>query len=64
MLVEKITYEMFNVHTSMTVVNEEIQKLSTSNSKLIDRNEHLELSLVNTEALKQKVEYLKNKIVC
>ena len=64
MLVEKLTSEMFNVHTSMTAANEEIQKLSASNSKLIDRNEHLELSLMNTEALKQEVEYLKNKIVC
>ena len=64
MLVEKLTSEIFNVHTSMAVANEEIQKLSASNSKLIERNEHLELSLVNTEALKQKVEYLKNKILC
>ena len=64
MLVEKLTSEIFNVHTSMTAANEEIQKLSTSNSKLIERNEHLELSLVNIEALKQEVEYLKNKILC
>ena len=41
MLVEKLTSEMFNVHTSMTVANEEIQNLSTSNSKLIERKEYL-----------------------
>ena len=64
MLVEKLTSEIFNVHTSMTAANEEIQKLSTSNAKIIERNEHLELSVMNTEALKQKVEYLKNKIMC
>ena len=64
MLVEKLTSKMFNVLTSMTSTNEEIQKLSASNSKLIERNEHLELSLVNIEALKQEVEYLKNKILC
>ena len=52
MLVEKLTSEMFNVHTSMTTANEEIQKLSASNSKLISRNEHLELMIVNIEALK------------
>ena len=52
MLVEKLTSEMFNVHTSMTDANEEIQKLSASNSKLIERNEHLKLSIVNIEALK------------
>ena len=40
------------------------KKLSASNSKLIERNKHLELSLVNIEALKQEVEYLKNKILC
>ena len=40
MLVEKPTSEMFNVHTSMTAANEEIQKFSTSNSKLISRNEN------------------------
>ena len=62
-LVEKLTSEMFNVHTSMTAAKEEIQKLSASNSKLIERNEHFELSVVNTEVLKQEVEYLKNKIV-
>ena len=38
MLVEKLTFEMFNVHTSMTAANEEIQKLFTSNSKIISRN--------------------------
>ena len=32
--------------------------------KLIERNGHLELSIVDIEALKQEVEYLKNKIVC
>ena len=56
MFFEKLTSEMFNVHTSMTVANEEIQKLSASNSKLIERNKHLELSVVNIEALKQEVE--------
>ena len=55
MLVEKLTSEMFNVHTSMTTANEEIQKLYGSNSKLIERNEHLELSIVNIEALKQEL---------
>ena len=52
MLVEKLIYEICNVHTSMTTANEEIQKLSASNSKLINRNEHLELMFVNIEALK------------
>ena len=54
---------MFNVHTSMTAANEEIQKLSTSNSKLISRIENLELMLVNIEELKQELEYLTNKII-
>ena len=64
MLIEKRTSEMFNVHTSMTAANEKIQKLSTSNSKLIKKNEHLEFYIVNIAALKQEVEYLKNKIMC
>ena len=51
MQVEKLTSEMFNVDTSMNAANEEIQKLFASNSKLISRNEHLELTLVNIEAL-------------
>ena len=63
-LVEKLTFQIFNVHTSMTAFNEEIEKLSSSNSKLVSRNEHLELMIVNIEALKQEIEYLKNKIVC
>ena len=63
MIVEKLTFEMFNVHTSMTAANEDIQKLSAINSKLISRNEHLELMLLNIEALKQELEYLKNKII-
>ena len=50
MLVEKLTSKMFNVHTSMTTSNEEIKKLSASNSKFIEKNEHLELTLVNIEA--------------
>ena len=62
-LLEKLTFEMFNMYTSMTAANEKIQKLSASISKLIERNEHVELSVVNTEVLKQEVEYLKNKIV-
>ena len=53
MLVEKLIAKMINVHTSTTAANEEIQKLSASNSKLIERNEHLELSIINIEALKQ-----------
>ena len=48
-LVEKLTSKMFNVHTSMTAANEEIEKLSYSNSKLTSRNEHLELMIVNIE---------------
>ena len=55
---------MFNVHTSIIVANEEIKKLSSSNSKLVSRNEHLELMIVNIEALKQEIEYIKNKIGC
>ena len=53
---------MFNVHTSMTAANEEIQKLSTSNSKLIERNEHLEFSIVNIEALKKKWNISRTKL--
>ena len=52
MLVEKLTYEMFNVHISMTAANEKIQKLFASNSKLISTNENLESMLVNIEAVK------------
>ena len=52
MFVKKLTYKMFNVHTSMTATNEEIPKLSYSNSKLISRNEHLELMIVNIKTLK------------
>ena len=61
---EKLTFEMFNVHTSMTAANEEIEKLSSSNSKLVSRNEHLELMIVNSETLKKEIEYLKSEIVC
>ena len=36
-LVEKLNSEMFNVHISMTTTNEEIENLSSSNSKLSSR---------------------------
>ena len=63
MIVKNLTSIIFTVHTSMTVGNEEIEKLFSNNSKLERSNEDLEIMMVNTHALKKELEYLKNKIV-
>ncbi|MGI4673474.1 hypothetical protein ACR2XN_28825, partial [Klebsiella pneumoniae] len=55
---------MFNIHTSMTSANEEIERLTALNASLVKRNDELELLVILTENQKQEIEYLKNKIVC
>lgn len=63
-IVERLSIEMFHTHNGMTTVNEEIAKLTTKNALLNKRNEQLELDIVCVKTLKQKITYLKNKLVC
>ena len=63
-IVEKLSTDLFNIHTSMTCANEEIARLSSKNALLIKKNEELELIVVQVENLEEKIEYLQNKILC
>lgn len=62
--VEKLSIDMFNIHTRMIATNEKIVKLNAKNAMLNTRNEELELTDVHTKNLKHEVEYLKNKVLC
>ncbi|KAK1365156.1 hypothetical protein POM88_040717 [Heracleum sosnowskyi] len=62
--VEDMSTEMFNIHTSMLAANEEIDRLTARNLELTEKNEELELMVVNLDGLKKEVEYLKNKVIC
>ncbi|KAK1355317.1 CCHC-type domain-containing protein [Heracleum sosnowskyi] len=62
--VEDMSTEMFNIHTSMLVANEEIDRLTAKILELTEKNEELALKIVNLDGLKKEVEYLKNKVIC
>jgi hypothetical protein len=62
--VEDMSTEMFNIHTSMLVANEEIDRLTAKNLELTEKNEKLELMVVSLDGLNKEVEYLKNKVIC
>ena len=62
--VEKLSVEMFNIHTSLTAANEKIARLNVENAELVNINEELGLNLVEFKTANQEVEYLKNKMVC
>ena len=63
-VVEQLSIDMFNIHTSLTTSNEEIAKLSARNELLNKRNEELELTTMHVENLKKEIEYLDNKVLC
>ncbi|KAL8120267.1 hypothetical protein AgCh_017429 [Apium graveolens] len=56
--VEKISTEMFHIHTSMVAANEEVSRLTKINEKLESEKQETELLLVELEALKQEVSRL------
>ena len=63
-IVEDLSVEMFNIHTSMLAASEENEKLVLKVKMLETRNEELELACVGMLDLKQKIEYLENKDKC
>ena len=60
--VHELTLELYNVHTSMLAYKMENDKLVLKSESLTSRNEELELLVVGLEDLKQKNEYLENKV--
>lgn len=62
--IKTLNTEMFNIHTIMMVVNKENAKLNYRNVELSKRNDYLEQMVLNFDALKEEIEYLKNTIVC
>ncbi|KAL8110399.1 hypothetical protein AgCh_026209 [Apium graveolens] len=54
--VEKMSVEMFHIHTSMVAATEEMSRLSKVNEKLEIEKQHLELQLVELETVKQENE--------
>ena len=63
-IVEELSVEMFNIHTSMITASEENEKLVLKVKILETKNEELELACINVLDLKQKIEYLENKDKC
>ncbi|KAL8108544.1 hypothetical protein AgCh_024854 [Apium graveolens] len=63
-IVEKMSVEMFLIHTSMVAATEEVSRLSKANEKLEVEKQDLELRLIEFETVKQENEYLKNKLKC
>ena len=63
-IVEQLSVDMFNIHTSLTAANEEVTRVSARNEKLIKRNEELELFSMQVENLKKEIEYLEKKVLC
>ncbi|KAL8092201.1 hypothetical protein AgCh_034479 [Apium graveolens] len=51
--VEKMSTEMFHIHTSMVSANKEVSRLTKINEKLESEKQETELLLVELEALKQ-----------
>ncbi|KAL8126053.1 hypothetical protein AgCh_013369 [Apium graveolens] len=62
--VEKMSVEMFDIHTSMVEATEEVSRLIKSNKKLESEKQKLDLLLMELESVKQENEYLKNKLKC
>ena len=62
--VQSLSVELFNVHTSMLASETENAKLVQKVKDLESKNQELELIGVSTEGLKQRVEYLENKVKC
>ncbi|KAL8089641.1 hypothetical protein AgCh_039212 [Apium graveolens] len=60
--IEKMSAEMFHIHTSMVDVNEEVSTLTKINEKLENVKQGNKLLIVELEALKQENGYLKNKL--
>ncbi|KAL8115584.1 hypothetical protein AgCh_022181 [Apium graveolens] len=62
--VEKMSTEMFHIHTIMVAANGEVSRLTKINEKLENEKQETELLLVELEAVKQENAYLKNKLKC
>ena len=45
-VVEKLSVEMFNLHTSLTASNEELAKVTSKNVELVKKNEELSTLLL------------------
>ena len=62
--VEKMSTEMFHIHTSMVAANEEVSRLTKIIEKLENEKQEAEVLLVELDAAKQENAYLKNKLKC
>ncbi|KAL8133711.1 hypothetical protein AgCh_008957 [Apium graveolens] len=62
--VEKLSVEMFHIHTSLVVATEEVSRLTKASEKLGSGKQKMDLLLVELESVKQENEYLKNKLKC
>ncbi|KAL8099537.1 hypothetical protein AgCh_031976 [Apium graveolens] len=60
--VEKMSMEMFYIHTSLVAAIEEVSRLSKANEKLDIEKQDLKQQLVELKTVKQENEYLKNKL--
>ncbi|TKW70165.1 MAG: hypothetical protein DI543_29215, partial [Bradyrhizobium icense] len=63
-IVEKMSTEMFHIHTSMVAANEEVSRLKKINDKLESEKQEADLLLVELDTAKQEIAYLKNKLKC
>ena len=61
-IVDYLNLEIFNIHTSMLIAEEENARLVLKIKKLESKNEELELVVVAIENLRHLNEYLKNKV--
>ncbi|KAL8124283.1 hypothetical protein AgCh_012074 [Apium graveolens] len=61
---EKISVEIFHIHTSLLAATEEVSRLTKANEKLESEKQKMDLLLVELESIKQENEYLKNKLKC
>ncbi|KAL8133493.1 hypothetical protein AgCh_008815 [Apium graveolens] len=63
--VEKMSVEMFHIHTSLVVATKEVSRLTKANEKLESERQYMDLLLVEElESVKQENDYLKNKLKC
>ncbi|KAL8127866.1 hypothetical protein AgCh_014705 [Apium graveolens] len=62
--VEKMSVEMFHIHTSLVEATEEVSRLTKANENLESKKQKMDLLLVELESVKQENEYLKNKLKC
>ena len=63
-MVEDLSIETINIHRSMLALEEQNDKLVLKKQMLDARNQEIELVVNTVEDLKQKNEYLENKIKC